>query len=64
MSADENVKKMVGTPLCSIIDFNSSLTLCQYAELPVMLLTYRDSLDIKTDELLVDAISRNCSIVG
>ena len=63
MSADENVKKIVGVPTVVIIALRSSFTLCQYEFVPAILATYLDTLDIKAAELLLSAISRNCSIV-
>ena len=63
MSAEEKVKKIVGAPLQAIIAFKSSRTLYQYAELPVTLLTYLESLDIKAPGVSLDAISLSSSIV-
>lgn len=48
ISAAENVKKNCRIPLLSVIAFKSSLTLCLYAALPVILLTQRESLDMKS----------------
>ena len=56
-------KNIVGAPFAVIIACRSSLTLYQYAELPVTLATYLDSFDIKADELLLQAIACNSSIV-
>ena len=63
MSAEEKVKKIVGAPLQAIIAFKSSRILYQYTELPVTLLTYLESFDIKAAEVSLDAISLSSFIV-
>ena len=46
-----------------MIAFKSSLILNQYAELLVIFATYLESLHMKGDELLLQAISHNLFIV-
>lgn len=53
MSAEENVKNIVGVPLYAIMVFRSCCPLCQYAELPVMFPTYLDSFVINDLEVLL-----------
>jgi hypothetical protein len=59
----ENVKNIVGAPFATMIAFKSSLTLNQYAQLPMTFATYLESFNIKVDELLLQAISCNSSTV-